>query len=316
MTVTASTDTVHSYLSEVRRKTAEGPRPRQILLTLLADYWLAPGAVAPSGALVELMAVFDIPTSGARSVLGRLGKDDRVEVLKEGRRTFYRLSPFMRHRLLVGLDRIGEFGREDAAFSGIWTCVAFSVPEEQRADRHKLRTALSWLGFAPLYDGLWVSPRSLRSEASEVLSRMGVGAATVFTGSLTGEGADYGAPTDAWDLDYIQSLYQEFLQETEPAVERMESGLIKPREALLLRTELMNVWRTFPRVDPGLPLEMLPPGWQRGRARAVFYQLYTGLAEPAHSLVRDIVERHGPEYVSHAQSHSADQRPGHWTNWA
>ena len=36
--------------------------------------------------------------------------------------------------------------------------VAFSIPEQNRAARDSLRKQLRWLGFAPLYDGLWVSP--------------------------------------------------------------------------------------------------------------------------------------------------------------
>ncbi|WP_326709836.1 MULTISPECIES: hypothetical protein [unclassified Streptomyces] len=34
---------------------------------------------------------------------------------------------------------------------------AFSIPEQQRHVRHRVRSYLRWLGFAPLFDGLWVS---------------------------------------------------------------------------------------------------------------------------------------------------------------
>ncbi|WP_413249270.1 PaaX family transcriptional regulator C-terminal domain-containing protein [Sinomonas flava] len=315
MTAAPLAEVSQPFLAGVRSKTAEGPRPRQILLTLLGDYWLAPDALAPSGALVELMAAFDIPSPGARSVLSRLAKDERVVVLREGRRTSYRLSDHLRHRLLVGLDRIGTFGFDGAAFDGVWTCVAFSVPEEQRSERHKLRTALSWLGFAPLYDGLWVTPRRRRTQASEMLHRLGVSSATVFEGALSGEGSTYGVPTDAWDLTAVRGLYEEFLAETEPVLARLDSGQIGPKEALVTRTELINVWRTFPRADPDLPLEMLPADWPRGRAREVFHRLYDGLAAPSLELVRDVVERHGPEYVRHAQYHSAMPRLGGWVAW-
>ena len=39
-----------------------------------------------------------------------------------------------------------------------WTLVTFSVPENQRTLRHRLRSALTWEGFAPLRDGLWLAP--------------------------------------------------------------------------------------------------------------------------------------------------------------
>ena len=41
---------------------------------------------------------------------------------------------------------------------GVWTFVTFSLPEELRSLRSRLRSTLTWEGFAPLRDGLWVAP--------------------------------------------------------------------------------------------------------------------------------------------------------------
>ena len=60
---------------------------------------------------------------------------------------------------------IFSFGRSPEPWDGMWSLVAFSIPEEHRAARDELRKALRWLGFAPLYDGLWVSPRDHAAEA-------------------------------------------------------------------------------------------------------------------------------------------------------
>lgn len=39
----------HNFLEHMRVRTAEGTRARQMLITLMADYWLTEGALAPSG---------------------------------------------------------------------------------------------------------------------------------------------------------------------------------------------------------------------------------------------------------------------------
>ncbi|WP_426228211.1 PaaX family transcriptional regulator C-terminal domain-containing protein [Pseudarthrobacter sp. DSP2-3-2b1] len=296
-------ETAQRFLEDVRAAVTEGPRPRQILLTLLADYWLSPDAQAPSGALVELLADFNIPASGARTLLGRLCRDERIQLTKIGRRTFYSLSPWLRQRLVSRLEQMNQFGQEDTPFTGLWTCVAFSIPEENRGDRHKLRAGLSWLGFSPLYDGFWITPRPMAAEARNLIVKLGVLAATVFQGSLTGDGKEYGAPTDAWDLGHVAALYRNFLSDTEPLANASTLSSIAPVEALILRTELINVWRAFPNIDPDLPLDLLPQDWPRTRAREVFQQLYGGLAQPALAHVKAVVAAHAPEYVDQVQSH-------------
>jgi phenylacetic acid degradation operon negative regulatory protein len=292
-----------AFLEDVRVAVSDGPRPRQILLTLLADYWLSPDAQAPSGALVEILADFDIPASGARTLLGRLCRDGRIVLTKTGRRTSYSLSPWLRQRLLLRLEQMNQFGRNDEPFAGHWTCVAFSIPEGNRADRHKLRAGLSWLGFAPLYDGFWITPRPIVEDARSLLTRLGVISATVFEGSLTGAGQEYGVPADAWDLEHVATLYRKFLSETKPLTEASVLDSLPPAQALIARTELINVWRAFPNVDPNLPVEMLPNDWPRTQARETFQHLYAGLAPAAFTRVQTIVAAHAPGYVDQVQSH-------------
>src|SRR5450756_2690082 len=62
----------------------------------------------------------------------------------------------------------------------MWSLVAFSIPEEHRAARDELRKALRWLGFAPLYDGLWVSPRDHADGVLARLRDLGISTATAF----------------------------------------------------------------------------------------------------------------------------------------
>ncbi len=49
----------------------------------------------------------------------------------------------------------------------MWSLVAFSIPEDNRAARDALRKQLRWRGFAPLYDGATPDPSTADAEAAD-----------------------------------------------------------------------------------------------------------------------------------------------------
>jgi phenylacetic acid degradation operon negative regulatory protein len=53
----------------------------------------------------------------------------------------------------------------------------------------------------------------------------------------------------------------------------------------------MDTYRRIPTMDPGLPEALMPDGWPRAAARAMFLELYDGLAPLAVLHVQRIVER-------------------------
>jgi phenylacetic acid degradation operon negative regulatory protein len=59
----------------------------------------------------------------------------------------------------------------------------------------------------------------------------------------------------------------------------------------------MDTYRRFPTLDPRLPIQLMPDGWPRKDARAVFVAVYDGLADPAQEHVRAVADRYaaGPQ---------------------
>ena len=98
-------------------------------------------------------------TRRPRAALSRLTRNGLLVTSKTGRRTFPRLSSRAAAILDDGARRIFSFGAANQPWDGMWRLVAFSIPEDNRSASDALRKQLRWLGFAPLYDGLWVSPR-------------------------------------------------------------------------------------------------------------------------------------------------------------
>lgn len=302
-------------LESLRAELLEGPRPRQMLVTLFADYWLDDDASVPSGALVDLMEHFDVPATGTRTLLSRLSRDGRLVSHKEGRRTYYSLAETPHRQLRQGFDSMCAFGRIPDASPPQWTCLTFTIAESQRAQRAKLHRGLSWLGYAPLYDGVWISPRPSSAAVQGLLEDLGVEHATIFEATARQAGLSHGSPTDAWDVGHMQVIYRQFLQEVETAADTLTSGQISTPEALVMRTQLINVWRAFPRLDPGLPLSMLPADWPRKEAADAFQYLYNELEPTATSVVREIVEAHSPAHRSAVRSHLVPQEQPSTSHW-
>lgn len=291
------------FLEALRVRVIDGARGQHMLMTLLSDCWLHESAHVPAGALIELMTDHGIGESGTRTLLSRMTKAGRLEVSRNGRRSYYTLSDEARSRLRAGLQRVARFAAVDLVNDAAWTGVAFSIPEGRRADRQKLRNDLAWFGFVPLYDGLWIIPRPAGQQAREILRSLNVESASVFEGEVDGIGLTHGNPIDAWDLEHIRGAYEQFIQESDALSERMRSEPLSPRESLVRRTELMNVWRAFPRLDPSLPLAHLPTNWPRALAQGRFTTLYDGLAAAALHRVREVVDRHDPGVAHFVTGH-------------
>jgi phenylacetic acid degradation operon negative regulatory protein len=262
-------------------------------MTLLADYGLRSRVWIPSGAVVELLGEFGITPGNARAAISRLTRRGTFEGLRRGRRTAYRLAPGAATALALGGKAVAGFPLEAEAWDGRWTVVTFSLPTAGDAPRRSLRSQLRWLGFVPLYDGCWISPRSLPGPAVPLFPGLPPGALTVFRAEhvRAATPADR-EPLTAWDLDGIRGRYLAFIDRWRPALARIGAGDVGGVEALHLRTEVMDAYRHFLSLDPQVPQRLMPQDWPRHEARSIFTAVYDGLLDPALGHVTETVARH------------------------
>jgi phenylacetic acid degradation operon negative regulatory protein len=263
---------------------------QRLLFTLLGDYWWGYPEHIPSAALVALLAEFGVSEAGARAALSRVSRSGVLEGVRDGRTTSYRLSASARRtgraygRAVARFTGVGGAG-PDQGWDGRWTCVTYTVPEDERDRRRAVRARLRALGFGPLHDGVWVSPRR-GDAAAEALTELGVDRFTVLTGAEAGGGVD---PTAAWDLGGLASTYAELVAQLTVETSRLRRRRVRPATALITRTELMSSWRGLSRVDPGLPAALLPADWPGVAARKLVVRVYDGLGPYAEERVREIV---------------------------
>ena len=283
-----------------------GTQPQHLLLTLLGDYWYGLHDHLPSAALVALLGEFGISPAAARAALNRLARRGVLESSKTGRRTGYGVTRRAPVEVRIGHAARSAvlFGDASPPWDGQWRVVAFSMPEDRRNVRRAVRARLRWLGFAPLFDGLWVSPHEREEEAGRYLAELGIGSYSVMTARIPPGVPQGTVPSDAWDLEGIRARYEEFVGEWEPLLDRTREGTVGTAEALLSRTELMYDWMTFLGVDPMLPEELLPSDWPRRRAHAVFAELYDSLGPLAETRVRQIVGRFAPDLAALVRHHT------------
>lgn len=270
-----------------------GAPGQHLLLTLLGDYWYQRTEPIASAALVALLAEFGMTEQNARAALSRLRRRGLLHPTRDGRRTHYRLTASAADVLAEGTERIFTFGRAPQPWDGRWTCVAFSIPESERPARTALRARLRFLGFAPLYDAAWFTPGDRADAAANVLQELQINAATIITGPVHAFGA--GSPARAWDLTSVQADYDDFLTRFNPVAREVRDHTIRGHDALVVRTELIDTWRCFPNVDPGLPTTLHPPAWPQARATALFSEIYDTLGPSATQQVKTIIGTHDPD---------------------
>jgi phenylacetic acid degradation operon negative regulatory protein len=279
--------------------------PQLLLTSLLGDHWYWRDEHIPSAALVRLLAEFGIGHENARAAMRRLAAKGLLTTSRSGRTTAYGIPPRTSDVVVRRTHRMLTFGSTPPPWDGRWTVLAFSVPEQEREVRTALRSRLRVLGFAALYDGLWVSPRDLVDPARALVRELGIDRATVLRATEEPDGPAGGGLAAAFDLDGLAAEYAEFERTYAPLRERLLAGRIGPAEALRTRTELRVDWRRFPERDPDLPAEMLPSGWRRPAAQRLFLDVYDRLGPLAELRFRQVLAESDPALAELASHHDS-----------
>jgi phenylacetic acid degradation operon negative regulatory protein len=253
----------------------------------VCGYYLRPlGGWFPVARLIVLMAQLGVDEQAVRSVVSRITKRGMLEPETCDGVRGYRLAAAA-GPLLDDADRRIFAGQSRGTLADGWVLVAFSVPEEDRDKRYLLRSRLSWLGFGMHSNGLWLAPARLTDELEDSIRQMGFEQyATVFRAHHRGFGDPRSLVERCWDLPGLRRMYTDFLVRWQPVQQKWHRS--RPAdgvEAFVDCTLLLHQWRRFPYLDPGLPLEILPPHWEGQRAAEVFFDLRERLADAAMSHV-------------------------------
>jgi phenylacetic acid degradation operon negative regulatory protein len=233
---------------------------RSALFDLYGDHLRTRGRQAPIAALVRLLAALDIAAPAVRTAVSRMVRQGWLEPVKLPRGRGYALTP----KAVRRLDEAGRrIYRGEPDWDGRWHVLVLGRVSD-RARRERLRAGLTYLGYAPLDDTTWLSPRP-SAELDTLLDTEGVRAERF---AAAYEGDARGLVARAWDLDGLARAYERWVAEAEKLVAaRPETA---DEQAFAVRSRLVHEWRKFLFRDPGLPAELLPDDWPGVRAARFF----------------------------------------------
>lgn len=251
-------------------------KPAQLLLALFGELVVdRVDEPVPATLIIDVLDGADIAAPTTRATLGRMANREILEPVRRGREIGYLLTESGVEVLREAATRVNRDRPFDPQGNG-WTLVTFSLPEKERQLRHRLRASLTWAGFAPLRDGLWVAPGEIDLAAAlgPIHDELPPHTVTAFAAREL-PGFEMGASVEsAWEIDRIRQEHEAFLGEwSAPAA----PDCVTP--ALTMRTALIADWLSLLRADPGLPPQHLGADWPADTSIATFRQRRQELAD-------------------------------------
>jgi len=261
-------------------KDRNSSRAASLIFTLYGDFGAACGGRLWVGSVVALMAEFGIAEQTVRQALSRMVAQAWLSRSRENGRACYGLTERGAQRIAQIAPRIYEAAAE---WDGRWRVVIYNIPERDRGRRDRLRKDLTLLGLAPLSTAVWISPRDVRAEILALArERTLAGGVQLFVGDYEGPLSDRALLERCWDLGAIAAAYRDFVAFYNERREReRQLAALTDREAFVERLKLVQRFRTFLYIDPGLPSALLPAHWPGSIASALFRNYYALLSTKA-----------------------------------
>jgi phenylacetic acid degradation operon negative regulatory protein len=230
---------------------------RSLLLTLLGEFVLHDDRPVWTATLLHVLQGVGVVEKSARQAIARAAAAGWIENLRDGWRARWILTARGRELIAAGSARLKSLAGEP--WGNEWLILHISLPETHRTMRVKLYRALSWLGFGNPSPALWVNPHVDRqAETKTLIAEFGL---TDVAFGFVGRSFDLGISdaqltARAWDLQAVSAHYRELASSFQKLRPRSDDAI------LFAHVQLVNQLQRLPYIDPGLPSELLPAGWQ------------------------------------------------------
>lgn len=277
-----------SEASAFRRSARRPPGPRDWILDVYGSFVRDFGGWIAVADLLELLGSLGVGSASGRASVSRMKRRGELRAETRGTACGYSLAPETERWFVDGTERI--MGRTLQSDDDMWAIASFSVPEEDRELRYKIRSRLVDLGYGQLNGGLMIAPSAIADETVRALELAWlVEYVDVWVSRYLGSRPLTEVVEHAWDLSAIDAAYREYLTVARGLEAR---GYTRDGEEAFVRYLVnMNSWRELPFMDPGIPAVHLPDNWLATQARSQFSELSSALGPAA---LRHFVEITGP----------------------
>ena len=255
---------------EFIRSIRSEPGPRDRILDLFGSFIRDFGGWIAVADLLVLLESLGVAETSGRSALSRMKRQGEIVQTKRGSVRGYALTESSEEWFVDGTARIMSGPRSES--EDRWVLAAFTVPENARNVRYRIRTRLQDLGFGQLSGGLMIAPASISEETVRALQRSEL---TEYVDLWNSRHVGF-LPLEelvasAWDLETIDTAYRAYLTlaselEASPPAADDEAGFVR-------YVAHINTWRELPFMDPGISDQYLPDDWPAKQARETFSRI-------------------------------------------
>lgn len=269
---------------------------RSALFDVYGDHVTRRGGWAPVAGLVKALSALGIAAPATRTAVSRMAREGWLEPVELSGQRGYSATSVARRHLQEAHRRI--YRTQHALWNGSWDIVMVSH-HGSRASRNRMVASLQYLGYAQLAPGVWIAPR----RSSELAERLAAESAQwhAFTGAF--DGVDHELAAKLWDLETLAAAYREFACRLDADRSLVEAG-VSHQHAFVMRSRMVNQWRKFLFLDPGLPTAVLPADWPGEDAARRFQETARHLRRPTDTFLDECL---GP----HSHGHPAKEPSPH-----
>lgn len=260
----SNTSAAAATQNRARQATLDPMNARSALFDLYGDHLRTRGSQAPVASLVRLMAPLGITAPAVRTAISRMVRQGWLAPVRLAGGPGYALTPRAGRRLDEAADRV--YQRRTTEWDGRWHVVVCERITD-RARRERVRAALRYLGYAPIGEATWISPRA-SVELTAVLETERL-RADRFHSRYDGDPGEL--LSRAWDLEGLADAYRRWLAMAADLLAPAAAPDTPDEDVFALRSTLVHEWRKFLFSDPGLPAPLLPEGWPGHQAAMLFH---------------------------------------------
>lgn len=266
---------------------------KSLIYDIYGAYLRSLGGWVAIADLITLLGHLGVDEQAVRSSVSRMSRKGMLVRRRLEGQVGYQLSAEAESMLEEG-DLAIFSGMKPAKLEDGWVLVTFSVPENERGTRHRLRSQLTWLGYGILGSGIWIAPRRVMPRTVEVIRRLGLEAyVDIFAAEYEAFRPLPAMVARCWDLEGLAGMYEEFVAEHQSTLRHWKRRGDKPDDlrAFVDYTTVLHDWRKMPFLDPGLPLDLLPRNWRGHTAAHLFNDIVERLEKPALRYVESVIRR-------------------------
>jgi phenylacetic acid degradation operon negative regulatory protein len=242
-----------------------------LIITFFGDAVSPRGGEVSLSALTDAMALLRIEPGSVRTSMSRLTKEGWVAREREGRLSFYKLTPEGRSAFDAPTLRIYAGGPPQ--WNGDWTLVTVMPGSETALGNLLLTNEFVQIGPASFLR----AETAVSEDVDELLTGLFV---------LRGKAAEF--PRELlrlWKLDELGGQYHGFISNWRKFEDKPRS--FNPAEAMIARTLLIHDWRRIVLRDPALPSDLLPDDWAGTQALKLVRHIYAQLLEQSEAWLDD-----------------------------